>query len=46
MSFKRGYDPNRTWEVWVAQRSRQIGFIVALLILLIILIIFGPTKPG
>ena len=45
MSFKRGYDPNRSWEEWLMQRSRQLAFAVAMLILLIFLLIFGPAKP-
>jgi len=44
MSFKRGYDRNRTWEEWLLQRLRHLAFIAALLVLLVFLLIFGPSK--
>ncbi|MGI9479857.1 MAG: hypothetical protein ACR2PI_24365 [Hyphomicrobiaceae bacterium] len=44
MSYKRGYDPNRTWEVWLMQRSRHLAFIAAMLLFLVVLMIFGPSK--
>lgn len=44
MSYKRGYDRNRTWEMWLLQRTRQLAFIGAMLVLLIVLLVFGPSK--
>jgi len=44
LSTNRGYDPKRTWQEWLLTRSRQIAFAVAMLILLIFLLIFGPSK--
>ncbi|MFT5509372.1 MAG: hypothetical protein ACI89J_002455 [Hyphomicrobiaceae bacterium] len=41
---RRGYDPNRTWEEWLLTRSRQLAFVIAMLLLLIVLMIFGPSK--
>jgi hypothetical protein len=45
MTFKRGYDPNRTWKTWLVQRLRNLALIAGLLILLAVLQIFGQAKP-
>ena len=44
MSIRRGYDPKRTWNEWLVTRSRQLAFVVAMALLLVVLLIFGPSK--
>lgn len=44
MSNRRGYDPKRTWSEWLVTRSRQLAFVVAMLLLLVVLLLFGPSK--
>ena len=44
MSNRRGYDSKRSWQEWLLTRSRQLAFAVAMLLFLIVLMVFGPSK--
>ena len=44
MVNRRAYDPKRTWQEWLMIRSRQLAFAVAMLLFLVVLMIFGPSK--